>query len=62
MEKEKIDSVKGFINSIDENLNKLKVAIKGGDEEEFNKIKTESIELTKKIDKSLTEENSQKKK
>jgi len=56
MEKEKIVSVKGFINSLDDNLNKLKIVIKSGDEEEFNSIKEDSINLTKKIEQALSPE------
>ncbi len=61
MEKEKIDSVKGFISSLEENMNKLKVAMKNGDEEEFKNLKQDSINLTKKIEQSLPQSSSTKK-
>lgn len=62
MEKEKIDSVKGFISSLEENMGKLKLAMKKGDGEEFNNLKQDSINLTKKIEQTLPTEKSTNKK
>ncbi|HIH52009.1 MAG TPA: hypothetical protein HA284_00545 [Nanoarchaeota archaeon] len=50
MDKGKIASVKESINSIERNLEKLKLVMKSGDDEEFKKLKNDSVNLTKKIE------------
>ncbi len=50
MEKEKIFSIKKFLESLELNMDKLKISMKNSDEEEFKKIKNESLELSKKIE------------
>jgi len=50
MEKQAITSAKGFIDSLEENLLNLKKAMSDNNEEEFNKLKTNSLELIKKME------------
>jgi len=50
MKKEAISSLKEILKSLEENMNKLKISMKNGDEEDFKKIKNESLKLSKKIE------------
>lgn len=61
MQKEKIDSVKELIGSLEQNMINLRGAMKKGEEEEFNSLKQDSIEITKKIEKSLSDSEAKKK-
>jgi len=50
MDKEKIGSVKNYIDSLNKKIKSMKNVMKEGDSEGFEELKKESIELTKKIE------------
>jgi len=49
MEKQEVSSLKSFVGAIELNLSKLREAMKAGDDEEFKRIKIETIEISDKI-------------
>ncbi len=53
MEKDKLDSVKSLISTIDGNMKKLEESMKLLDKENFEKIKKDNIENIKKIENIL---------
>lgn len=50
MEKDNLNSLKSLMDSLESNLSKMKDAMKNLDETEFNKLKSESVEISKKIE------------
>jgi len=50
MDKEKIGSMKNYIDSLNEKIKGMKRFMKDQDSEGFEELKKESIELTKKIE------------
>ncbi len=50
MEKQKVVSAKGFLSSLEKNFLKLKMAMRDGNEEEFNRLKNDSLDLIKKME------------
>ena len=55
MDKNSATALKGFVSSLEINLSKIKDAMKNGDETEFNSLRTDSLALSDKISKLVSE-------
>ncbi|MBU2612235.1 MAG: hypothetical protein KKB62_00760 [Nanoarchaeota archaeon] len=62
MEKEDLNSLKSLIDSLESNLSKMKDAMRNLDKTKFNNLKSESVEISKKIEGALGKDSSKNKK